>query len=330
MLTLEVCETPARYLAAATASGQPVPAFLHPRFLHLAARTTHRTLRPLVVRYRSTDVGVAPWLENRKGPVATVNQVPFPYAGPLVPPELLAATLEQLRSRGLRRGVAVQEHEFSPTTEVDDAALAVGEHDELVHEDTYVISTAGTPEEIDRRIDKRSMRQLRKAAREGVETVELTDDALAPRALDLTLDSIYADKSHSSGYRDPLGVLPRELVGEGLDAQWLVAVRDGVTLGCLLSVAYQDSSIAWLGGVIKEHRNTQANLLLYRSAIGWAARVGATGLDLSGNPTPQIRAFKKQFGGTLCHYAKVTHHPRWARGALAARQALSDLPRRRG
>lgn len=330
MLTLEVCETPARFLAAASASGQPVPAFLHPRFLHLAARTTRRTLRPLVVRYRGSDVGVAPWLENRKGPVATVNRVPFPYAGPLVPPELLGATLEQLRSRGLRRGVAAQEHEFSPTVQVDDAALVVGTHDELVHEDTYVVSTAGTSEEIDGRIDTRSMRQIRKAAREGVETVELTDDVLATRALDATLDSIYADKPHSSGYREPLGIVPRQLVGEGLDAQWLVAVRGGVTLGCLLSVAYQDSSIAWLGGVIKEHRDTRANLLLYRSAIHWAARVGAAGLDLSGNPTPQIRRFKKQFGGTLMPYPKLTHHPRWARGALTARQALSDLPRRRG
>jgi hypothetical protein len=98
-VTLEATTDPARWAAAARSSGQPVTPFHEHGFLRLAASMTGTDFQPLVVRSGGADVGVAPWLSRRRGPVTTVNALPFPYAGPLVLEPLMVPTLTALRRR---------------------------------------------------------------------------------------------------------------------------------------------------------------------------------------------------------------------------------------
>ena len=289
-----------RWSEAARASGQPVSAFHAIGFLTVAAEVTGSRLVPLVVRHGRDDVGVAPWLVRRRGPLGRVNRVPFPYAGPLVPADLLGETLDALWRRGRRTGVVSQDQEFAPGTTVDARALAAW-GTEVRHDQTYVVDTSRDPESLHAGVDPRCRRQIRKAVASGVRVEG--QSVLAGPTLERVLDSVFALKDHSSGYRHPLALAPSDLLAhKDLDARWAVALLGDEPLGSLLTVRHEDRAVAWLGGVLPEHRRTNANPLLYWDALEWARSTGALTLDLSGTPTPEIAAFKKQFGGDLVDY----------------------------
>ncbi len=85
-----------RWTAACAAAGQPVTAFHTWGWLHAGAAMTGARFVPLVLTSGDTDLGVVPVLIRRHGPFATVDCVPFPYCGPLVPAEVLPACLDLL------------------------------------------------------------------------------------------------------------------------------------------------------------------------------------------------------------------------------------------
>lgn len=315
-----------RWSEAARASGQPVSAFHAVGFLAVAATVTQSHLVPLVVRHGGRDVGVAPWLLRRRGPLARVNRVPFPYAGPLVPPDLLGETLDALWRRGRRHGVVTQDHEFAPGTTVDPRALAAW-GSTLRHDQTYVVDTSQDLDALLAGVDPRCRRQVRKAEAGGVRVEPRSP--LAGPTLERVLDSVFSLKDHSSGYRHPLGLDPADLLPlKDLDARWAVAQVGEEPVGSLLTVCHEDRAVAWLGGVLPEHRRTNANPLLYWDAIRWAHERGAATLDLSGVPTPEIAAYKKQFGGALVDYPVVVRRPPGAEQARdRARSAVERLRR---
>ena len=303
-ITLVVADDDAHWLRAARASGQRVTPFHHPRFLRAAARATARELVPLVVRRDGAEIGVATWLERRRGPLRTVNKVPFPYAGPLVPADALAPTLAALWRRGSLRGAVAQSHQLPPGHHLDEA-VARRTGFTVTSDETYVVDTSRDLEDIERAIGGQCRRQIRKAQRLGVRLDPDARDAEAAQALDLALASVFTHHGSTLGYASPLGVGRADLQGDGLQVRWTVARLGDEPIGALLSLAHDGTGIQWMAGVRREYRGTAVNSLLYWDALAWSHEIGVTRFDLLGNPTPAITAFKKQFGGTLERYPRL-------------------------
>jgi hypothetical protein len=326
-VTLEPTADPARWAAAALASGQPVHPFADHGWLHVAAGLTGTVFTPLVVRSDGADVGVVPWLARRRGPVTTVNALPFPYAGPLVPPALLPATLAELRRRARRERVVREEFGLAPTTAADEADLRSAGHTVRVDE-TYLIDTGQGPDALAAGLSHAARKSLRKAERDGVRILASGHDG---STLGRVVESAYGARGVDSGYATGFAPARAALEATGLAVHWTVAVeQDGAEMGSLLTVSTPDTAFLWLGGVLPEFRTSRANVLLYWEAIQWAADRGVRTVDLVGVPDPGIGRFKSQFGGTLHGYPRLQRTaPALARaealvhrftGALAARR----------
>jgi hypothetical protein len=304
-----------RWAAAARASGQPMTPFHHFGFLGLAAGMTGTGFQALVVRADGADVGIVPWLARRRGPLTTVNALPFPYAGPLVPAHLMAGTLTALRRRGRRERVVRQEFDLAPTTDVDLADLAAcGFRTRLDH--TYLIDTSQDDDALHGGLSSAARKSLRKAERDGVEVVADGHDG---QTLGKVVDAVFTARGLDSGYHHgfppPIGALE----AAGLGVHWTVARQGGVELGSLLSLSAGEVVFLWQGGLLPEHRASRANVLLYWDAILWAGRSGARVVDLIGVPDEGIGRFKSQFGGTLRSYPRL----QWSAPALAAAERLA-------
>jgi len=299
-VTLEVAGAE-RWAAAARASGQRRTPFHEHGWLAVAARLTGTRFTPLVVVADGADVGVVPWMERRRGPVSTVNALPFPYAGPLVPPSLTLPTLQALRRRARRTGVLRYEFGFSPTTDVGLAGLA-GSGLDLRVDGTYLIDTSQDVEALAAGLSSSCRRSLRKDEKDGVHVIPAPDG----RTTDAVLTAAYGSRGLDSGYADGFPVSPAEMAATGVDVRWTVAVKDGVQLGMLLTVASAEVAHVWLSGILPEHRSTRANVTLYWDAVRWAAERGVPTLDLVGIPDEGIGRFKAQFGGTVHEYARLS------------------------
>jgi len=294
-------EDPERWARAARASGQPVTAFHSFDFLQLAATMTGTTFVPLVVAVGGVDVGTATWLRRRRGLVTTVNRVPFPYVGPLVPAELLPATLRALRVRALRERATSQQYQLPPGATFDAGRAPAGF--ELRMDSTYVVDTTRSEGELWAALESRARNKVRGAERRGVEITALE----APQAvLARVVDTVFERQGCPSGYNQHFPPEPAALRTGGLDVRWVVATLDGVELGSLVTLFYGDAAVGWVGGILPEHRSTNANVAMYWDAIQWSARVGARHLDLVGVPGAGIGTFKRQFGSTLEEYPAFT------------------------
>jgi hypothetical protein len=314
---LEGAADSGRWALAIRASGQPAHPFIAFDWLTMAARLTGTTFVPLIVRVDGVDVGVVPWLERRFGPFRTVNALPFPYAGPLVPPRHLAGTLEALRRRARGHVAVREEFGLAPTTVFDRTDLTVAGHTVLVSE-TYVIDSSRSLDELAGGLTAACRKSLRKAERDNVVISTDHDGATLGRVV----QNAYSARSQDTGY-DLRRLAPTDVAASGVDFHWTVARQpDGTELGSLLTVATAETAFLWLGGVLPEHRSSRGNVLLHWDAIRWAQQRGIASVDMIGVPDAGIGRFKSQFGGVLHSYPRLQ---RTAPGLTAARASVQRV-----
>ena len=104
-----------------------------------------RFLPLLVVDEGGVAVGAAPTLLKRRGPFHTANWVPFPYLGPLVPPDFLGATLGGLRRLGRKERLTLLQiaaHPFA-LTPLDSRATYASYGIDLHLDQTYIVPLEG-------------------------------------------------------------------------------------------------------------------------------------------------------------------------------------------
>jgi hypothetical protein len=323
---LHCTEDPAQWADACRASGQPIHPFLSFTFLQTVAPLTLSKFRPLIVRHHGTAVGVLPWLERRKGMLSVVNQLPFPYAGPLVPPDLMVPTLRAARRRGLRTGAVKQSFQFSPGVRLCEAEVgALGF--QRATDSTYVVSV------VDRdamwsALSRSARKKIGASQRHGV----VLSNSPEASVLGDVVASVCQAKGIAFGYRTPLAVPDGQLNRNGLRVHWSTPILHGQHLGSLVTLLYEGSAATWLGGILPQHRDTNAGVLMYWDALRWANEQGASTLDLVGLPDAGIDQFKRQFGGEKLHYLALYRgsQPVEAARTLVARarhrtRATSDL-----
>ena len=318
-IELEQTRDPERWAAAARTSGSTVTPFHSYGWLDLAARMTRTRFTALIARVDGADVGVVPWLSRARGPVVTVNWLPFPYVGPLIAAEHLSGVLRVLRRLVRRRRAVVSQFGFSPLAAVRRDDLE-GHGFAVAQDGTYVVDTSQDVARLWARLEGRARTKVRRAELAGVVLVA----AVHPEEiLARVVREAFAARGSSSGYTGGFPPRASDLAQCGLRVRWAVARQGDDDVGALVTLGLGTAGQVWQGGVLPQHRSTHANTLLYWDSIRWASENGLHTLDLVGLPDEGIERFKSQFGGVRQTYPVLQRSvPGWfGLQRLAARGA---------
>ena len=243
------------------------------------------------------DLGVVPMVVRRRGPFVTLNCVPFPYCGPLVPRAEQAACFDLVARYARRRHSLRTAIQFPPGTDVDTAALSTRGF-EVGEDATYVLDTTVGTDVLWSRLSRDARRRVRLTEKRGVTLVH--DVPAGP--LDTFQDLTFTQRGQRSGYVGRFSEHLDLVGGPDLRVRYATAMLDGEVLGVLSTLASGTEALGWLGGVFPQHRSTHASFALYWDAISWASGLGVQRMDLVGVVNESIGQFKKQFGGTLTPY----------------------------
>lgn len=299
-LQLEVAEAESRWTAACASSGEHVTAFHTWSWLHAGAAMTAGDFVPLVVVRAGTDIGVVPMVVRRRGPFVTLDCVPFPYCGPLVPRTAQAGCFDLVKSYARRRRALRTVIQFPPGADLDERALSARGF-VVGHDASYVLDTTAGTDALWSGLTGEARRRVRHTEKHGTTLCHESPG----QALDTFQDLTFDQRGLHSGYVGRFSEHFHLVGGPDLRVHQATAVRDGEVLGVLITMASATEALGWMGGVFPQHRATHAGYLLYWDAIRWASEIGVERIDLVGVVNEGIGQFKKQFGGTLTPYVSA-------------------------
>ncbi len=270
---------------------------------------------PLVVRQGASVIGLAPMLTRRRLGFFTANVVPF-HLGPVVAPEHLEETSTLIRRWARRNRVLSLELATHPTGSGPVDAFARAGLTESP-EETYLIDLNG------RRIDvvwKSLGSDARGAVRRSV-TRGVTVRTSTPDELRNLLPTIQDDVHDiQASYAARVGARLAE--GEPpFPVRCATALIEDRPVGMSIAVGGANAA-GWLGGVLREEQQTQANAALIWDAVEWAHAQGYDWLDMLGAPNAGIAAYKRKFKPQVLSHSVAT----WvAPGVAAAVKVKSRL-----
>jgi hypothetical protein len=277
---------------AACATFPNASAFHHYDFLQTVAPPLNCSFVPLVVSYRGEPVGLAPLLAKKLGPFCTINWVPFPYLGPLVPRDLLPGTLHALRREARRRRALNHQESFAEVIDDDGLDGFTASQDR-----TYVIPLDGrSDQDLLAAMHANRRRCIGRAQRSGFEVgaAEIDDFAL----MDAWLGQLYAAR----------GMPP--MCPPGTYARLFRALRDAPgsifsaarlgdqTVAVLMAFSTARSALAWQYAEDPSYRSKYPVDLLIWHAMLQAREAGVQEFDLVGTPNEGIALYKSRFGAT--------------------------------
>lgn len=250
---------------------------------------------PLEVRDGERLLGVVPAMLRSRGPVATLNWVPFPYLGPLVERENLEPVLVALRVWQRRQRVAIARLGFSPAVTPDSSMLRANGYTIESHTTMTVHLTDRTLPDVERGLSATTRKKVRRAERGGA-TVAAATRADLVGLLPAAISEAFEAQGMASHYPDSFGTMVWDTYGSDPTARLAVAKVSDRSIGVMVTLA--DSRRAYLvqGGVLRAERSTNAGVLLDLDAIRWAHGAGLAALDMVGAPNEGIANYKASFG----------------------------------
>ena len=296
-------------------------------FLQAVASPLRCRFVPLLVSAGDGPVGAAPLLLKRLGPVSTVNWVPFPYLGPLVPEPLIPATLLALRREAGRRRAVNHQQSFSRViTACGHGGFTAGA------ERTFIVPLGGRPDgELLAGMHHDLRWQIRRAARTGFEVGPAHAGDM--QLMDAWLSEMFASRGIGSGYA--AGTVQRVFgaLGHQPGSLFHAARLAGRTVAVQATLTDARRAFGWHIAVDPAYRQARPQQLLAWRALQWARDRGVTELDMVGAPNEGIATYKRKFGGrerayTVLRRQAVPH--RVAQSVLARlgpRQPVSPEPR---
>ena len=281
---------------AACAAHPNATAFHHYDFLETVAPPLSCSFVPLAVFSHGQPVGVAPLLVKKLGPFCTINWVPFPYLGPLVPHELVPGTLRALRHEARRRRALNHQQSFCEV--VADSRL---DGFTAARDRTFVIPLSGRSDQDLLAAMHSSRRQdIARAQRSGFEVgaAEMGDFAL----MDQWLSQLYAAQDMPPMY--PAGTYARLFhVLKHAPGSIFSAVRQGgQTVAVQIALSTARSAFGWQLATDPAYRSKHPIDLLIWHALLRARDYGAVEYDLVGAPNERIALYKSRFGATERFY----------------------------
>ena len=291
-------------------------------WLDLQARAHGWRFEPLLAVVDGEPVGVAPVLLVRRGPVLMEARVPFPYVGPVVPPEHLPGTLTALDGWARANSVVSSRQEFAPGLTRPAAAAAAAGWD--VHQDrTLVVDLSHGSEDVFWRGTRRSVRRtFRTAERAGV-VVRPSTRADVVTWLPRFLDEAYGARGMPSPYPRHIGSLVWDRYGQRDDVCMLSASIGDEPGGLSIAFGHGDTLFSWAGGGFRSRRADNPGTALYVHEIVWALEHGYRRVDEVGAVDEGVTQFKRGFGAEEVPYlvATRTHSPIWRYARRAYRRA---------
>jgi CelD/BcsL family acetyltransferase involved in cellulose biosynthesis len=286
-------------------------------FLQSVAPSVHCRFVPLQVVVGGQIAGVAPLMVKQLGPVCTINWVPFPYLGPLVPATLLPATLSALRREGRRRRAIAHQQSFSHLIAggLDGGFAATPDR-------TFVISLSGRSDaDLLAAMQKKRREEIRRAQRAGftVGPAEIQDF----RDVDGWLDQVYAGQGLTNSYGAGACEQVYRALADTPGCAFQVARLDNRTVGMVVSLATAHRAFGWLVAIDPHYRSHHPQALLTWHALLWARDAGLAEFDFVGAPNEGIATYKRRFGADERSYTVLL------RQAPLRRVALSALTRSR-
>jgi len=287
-------------------------------FLNCIAPSLRCKFEPLLVISQKQLVGVAPLLVKQLGPFCTINWVPFPYLGPLVPADLIPATLSVLRREARRRRALNHQQSFSQKVTNYEA-----EEFTVSTDRTFVIPLSGrSDEDLLEGMHHTRRRDIRRARRNGLEIGSADPDDF--RLMDTWVDQVYTAQGMTAEY--PVGTYER-LYRSGHNASgWTFSTArlNGRAIAVLIILSTARRAFAWQIGVDPSYRSKYPQDLLIWHALLRARDTGAIEFDLVGAPNDGIALYKIRFGTlerqytvlqrqTRSHHIAVTAIPRLVR-----------------
>jgi CelD/BcsL family acetyltransferase involved in cellulose biosynthesis len=240
---------------------------------------------------RGERFAAVPLLVRRRGPLRTVNWVPFPYVGPLARPDMLRSCLGALSTWQTRGLVALHQASFAPGIEPGAAAFAGTSFTPSI-DDTLVVR-ADSLETARRNLNSSTRNKLNKASRLGVEIEPLSETGAR------TIATILADAFERRGLRCPYpestGIALWTAYRDDPRARLAQATINGDVVGVQLTVTRGLRAYLWFAGTDETGRAAGAGVALYWDAIAWSVSRQFE-LDLVGAPDEGIRRYKQQFG----------------------------------
>ena len=290
-------------------------------FLETVAPLLNCSFVPLAVFSGGQPAGLAPLLVKKLGPFCTINWVPFPYLGPLVPPELLTGTLRALRQEATHRRALNHQQSFS--AQMSDGGLGgfTASADR-----TFVIPLDGRPDQdLLAAMGRYRRRDIGRAERSGFEVcpAEIGDFAL----MDVWAGQLYAAQGMPAMY--PAGTYARvfDVLRDAPGSIFSAARLGGQTVAVLIVLSTASSAYAWQGAVDPSYRSEYATDLLLWRAMVRARDAGALEFDFVGAPNEGIALYKSRFGAAERHYTVLQRQAKVHSIAIKARS--HQLPRSR-
>lgn len=285
-------------------------------FLHAIAPELSCRFVPFLVILRGQPVGVAPLLVKQVGPFTTINWVPFPYLGPLVPEPLIPATLSALREEaGLRRALNHQQSFCGLIAGCRAGGFAAAA------DRTLVLPLAGRSDaELLAGMHEGHRWQIRRAQRSPFEVCPARAGDFP--LLDAWLDDMYASRGQRNSY--PPGAVQRifEALGDKPGTLFQSARLNGQTVAVQVTLTQSQRVFGWQIAVDPAHRAARPQILLIWRAFQWARDSGASEFDMVGAPNDGIAAFKRRFGARERRYTVLQRQAFAHRMAQSARARL--------
>jgi hypothetical protein len=260
-------------------------------------------------------VGVAPILSVRRGPLSTVNIVPFPYVGPLVMPGMLGLTMDALRRQERRMGCI-----WSQYTLTDHHSEVMPGYESWTHR-TFVVPLEGrSDDDLLEGMEGGRLRSVRRALRQGLHVRPATKSEVTE-----VLPRLLAEPFDQQGLPAPYGPECFRLVWERLrqhpDVLCHTAVtKDGDPVAVDISFAGARTGLGWMAGRAPGRAGSDGFAALCWRALCWARERGSSEFDLVGAPTEGIAQYKRSLGGQERLYTVFNHEAsahRLAKNALA-------------
>jgi CelD/BcsL family acetyltransferase involved in cellulose biosynthesis len=237
-------------------------------------------------------VGVAPMLVKGIGPFRTVNWVPFPYVGPLVPHAVLADLLPLLSAWERRRRSVRSQHVLMSTV------------DQESHRDrTFVLDLKGQNEDsLLRRVEPKRRAKIRRATNQGVVVRPATEDDIE-NLLPAWSEATFAAQGLPAPYPAAGYATVWTKFRDSPDARFSTAVLDGEPVCVQVSFTGAPRAVAWVMANAGTPQASLAQPLLYWDTISWALHQGCEEFDLVGAPTDGVARYKRDWGAHEVHYS---------------------------
>jgi hypothetical protein len=284
-------------------------------FLQSVAPLLRCRFVPLTVLYEKQQVGIAPLLVKKLGGFCTINWAPFPYLGPLVPPELIPATLSALTLEGRKRRALSHQQSFCymeserPIASADDFTLFIDR--------TFVVPLRDqSDEDLLAAMHRNGRRQIRHGQNAGIEIhpAQLQDFEL----MDEWSSDTYTAQAMSSPYRAGAYGWIFNTLRNAPGTAFRAARLNGQTVAVDIAFSYAQRVFDWQVGVDPSHKSSYPQAALIWHGLLWARDSGAVEFDMVGAPREGIAQYKSKFGAVERPYPVLRRQVRAHRIAHSA------------